>query len=105
MMPHASRLVLLASVMLSSACVYDVPRKWVATDQFMSDKSQKPEPFRLALTACVTQYDPAHLYQLDNGGEYQQISGWFLSHEKSAVMNECMQRKGWMALPTVLLSP
>lgn len=47
---------------------------------------------------CVGQNDPAHLYELDNGGDYD-LSGPFASEKLNAV-RKCMLQKGWQDIPT-----
>jgi hypothetical protein len=57
------------------------------------------ERFRPDLTACVSENDPQHLHEMDNGGEYQ-ISGWFVSTARTAPVQRCMSRKGWQPYPS-----
>jgi hypothetical protein len=56
------------------------------------------ERFRPDLSNCVSENDPQHLYEMDNGGEYR-ISGWFVSNERTAPVQDCMRRKGWQPYP------
>ena len=44
--------------------------------------------------------DPEHLYELDDGGEYQ-LSGWFLSSRRGGVMS-CLCGKGYVGVPKML---
>ena len=58
----------------------------------------KPDSLRPSLMDCVGQNDPAHLYELDNGGDYD-LSGPFASEKLNAV-RKCMLERGWQDIPT-----
>jgi hypothetical protein len=88
--------------------IYSPPWGWaVAIDQTKCPSRADTEKaaaqafdkrFRLELTACVAAFDPTHLYEMDTGGVYQ-ISGWFVSAARTALVQGCMTRKGWQPFP------
>jgi hypothetical protein len=104
-MRDCARCVLLPCVgVLLSACVYTIPRYWAQAYRPGIDSPKPAEPLRPALTECVTQHDPAHLYQLTDSGEYR-ISGWFVNEGRVSPVEVCMHSKGWYSMPTYLLMP
>ena len=50
---------------------------------------------RSDLHACVAAFDPQHVSDLDNGGDYK-MSGWFVLPSRTAPVKDCMAKKGWL---------
>ena len=105
-------LVVLTCTPMLGGCFYDVGRHWVesgppgsASSAFDDPLRPTPStPLRPTLVSCVAKNDPAHLYQLENGGEYR-MSGWFLSDKRIGAVSRCMRASGWQATPNTLLLP
>lgn len=94
------------AVFVLSGCAYTVERAWGhgASSTHLppqaSDTAGDRARFRSDLTDCVAMNDPEHLYELDDGGEYQ-LSGWFLSSRRGGVMS-CLCGKGYVGVPKML---
>jgi hypothetical protein len=90
---------LLGFVLVLGGCAYTARRQWVKRPEISLSQAK---PFREAITECVTKYDPDHLSQLANAGDYR-IWGWFVPEERTDAVKRCMWFDGWdVALSTVL---
>jgi hypothetical protein len=95
--------VVVACAIILFRSAYTAERKWVP-GQAPGDNVSFEADFSTILRECVATHDGEHLVDLDQGHEYC-ISGWFLNDERTTPVIQCMRKKGWLAVPTVLWTP
>jgi hypothetical protein len=100
---------IIGGLSLAGGCspIYTLPQGWagsIDTSQYRTAAdvsyaiAEGRARFRLDLTSCVVESDPSHLYEMNDGREYQ-IAGWFVSTTRTAPVRDCMIRKGWEPIP------
>ena len=85
------RFIMLLSL-AASACapIYTPETTWTYDDPKTDDD------FEPDMTECVQYFDRAHLYEMDDDGEYQ-VSGLFVDTARTQAVVSCMEAKGWNA--------
>ncbi len=80
----------LCLLLLATACapIYTPATEWYS--------DQTDDTFRPDLTACVQQFDPDHISEMDDDGEYEP-SGLFVDTARTQAVVSCMEAKGWDA--------
>ena len=85
-----SFLASLALALCACAPLYSPPVDWTYDDP------KTDADFRPDLTACVAEFDPSHIQDMQGDDEYQ-VTGTFIDTQRTAPVVHCMEAKGWNA--------